>query len=209
MPASDIAAPVVTGAQPSQRPISTWIYAVIAIALIACVAAILLAMGRTPICKCGAIKLWIGVVNSPENSQQLTDWYTFSHIIHGFLFYAGLRWLARIADARLSVGALLIAAITLEGAWEIFENTDMVINRYRSATIALDYYGDSVLNSVSDIAAMVVGFLLAARLPAVATVALALTMEIGVGLAIRDNLTLNVIMLVWPMDWIKAWQAGS
>ncbi|MGX5732719.1 DUF2585 domain-containing protein [Bosea thiooxidans] len=172
-------------------------------------AAILLWMGRGPICKCGNIKFWQGAVMSSENSQHIADWYTFSHIIHGFLFY-GLFWLIRrITGLRISFGAALLLAITIEGAWEITENTDAVINHYRSATISLDYYGDSVLNSVCDILAMVLGFVFARFAPVWLTVTSALAMELIVGWIIRDNLTLNIIMLLWPMDWIKAWQGGA
>ena len=184
--------------------VSTTSYLLIGLGLIAATALTLFLMGQVPICKCGYVKLWHSEPVSAENSQHIADWYSLSHVIHGFAFYAALAWIAKSQP----VGLRLVVAIVIEAAWEIFENTDFVINRYREVTISLDYFGDSVLNSVSDIGFMVLGFFLAGRLPVWLSLVLVIALELIALIAIRDNLTLNIIMLLYPLDAIKTWQAG-
>lgn len=178
-------------------------YALTAFAVLAA-AAVLLAMGRVPICTCGYIKLWHGETMSSENSQHLTDWYTPSHLLHGLIFYAALSPLG----ARLAVGWRLFIATVVECGWEIAENTNAVIERYREVTISLDYYGDSVINSVFDILAMIAGFWLARRIPVAVSVALLFGFELLTAYVIRDGLALNVLMLVYPLDVVREWQGG-
>ena len=166
---------------------------------------ILLAMGRPPICLCGQVDLWHPALDA-GNSQHLADWYTPSHVIHGFLFYAAGHWLL---GRRTTAGTRLTLAVAVEALWEIIENSPAVIDRYRTATMALGYSGDSVLNSVADIGWMAAGFLLAARLPIGATVALAIGFECLTLAIIRDNLALNILMLATPIEAIRVWQAGG
>jgi hypothetical protein len=187
----------------------TALYAGLALGLVALTAAVLLAMGRTPICTCGTVEFWHGTVRDSGNSQHLTDWYTPSHVIHGFLFYMGAWMVGVLRGRRLPFGAALVLAIGLEAAWEIVENTDTIIERYRATNIALDYYGDSVINSIADIAAMVAGFWLARIWPVWLTVVVAVTMEMIVVYWIRDNLLLNIIMLIHPVDAINQWQSAN
>lgn len=162
-------------------------------------------MGRNLYCACGYVLLWQGVPGNAGNSQHLLDFYTFSHIIHGFAFYAIL---LKMFKKRLSLGKLFLIAVIIEILWEIIENTTWSIDRYRNGTVSIDYVGDSVINSISDILVMIAGFWFAYKMPWKITVAMFLLMEIGVGLAIRDGLILNIIMFLYPIDAIKNWQMG-
>ncbi len=178
----------------------------ISLGIVAIAAGIEYAMGRIPMCKCGTIKLWYGGRGDSEMSQHLTDWYSYSHVLHGIIFY----WLLSVvAKGRLSVAARLVIAMGMEAGWELFENTPFIINRYRTQTSSHDYFGDSIVNSVGDMLSMLVGFLLASRLPAWVTVVLLIATELILLALIRDNLTLNVIMLIHPVEWIKQWQMAG
>jgi hypothetical protein len=178
--------------------------AIAAFAIFAIAAAILLAMGRHPICTCGTVDLWVGERDSPRTSQMLIDWYSLSHIVHGLLFYAVLWLVAR----RWPVEWRFLTALLVEASWEVIENTPWIIDRYRTATAALGYTGDSVLNSLADIAMMGAGFLAARKLPVWTSVGLLFVLEVVPLFVIRDNLTLNVWMLLAPNRSVAAWQAG-
>lgn len=173
-------------------------------AMLLVVAAVELWMGREPMCTCGYISLWHGAVDS-QNSQQISDWYSFTHVEHGILFYA----LLALVAPRLPIGARLLVSVFIEGAWELAENSPFIIDRYRAATLSLNYYGDSVVNSVADVGAMMLGFALSRRLPTWASVGFIVVVELALAWVIRDNLALNILMLVHPVDAIKAWQLGG
>jgi hypothetical protein len=162
-------------------------------------------MGRNPICTCGTVDLWVGARDSPKTSQMLADWYSFSHIVHGLVFYAALWLVAR----RWPVERRFLIALLIEATWEVIENTPMVIDHYRSTTAALGYSGDSVINSLSDIAMMCVGFLVARKLAVWASVVLLITLELVPLLVIRDNLTLNILGFLAPNAAIQAWQSAG
>jgi Protein of unknown function (DUF2585) len=184
---------------------------IVSIVITAATVGILLAMGRPPICECGYVKLWHGDINSMGNSQHIADWYTPSHIIHGPVFYA-LGWLLFAKWKIGGEGAVkwgLPLAVFLEAAWEVLENTQMVINRFRSVTANWGYSGDSVLNSFADIGWMAFGFYLAMRLPIKVTIVGAIVLEVLAAWVVRDGLTLTVIMLLFPIDAIAEWQAAG
>lgn len=184
---------------------------ILAVTMWLTIGGILLAMGRVPICTCGKVKLWWGVVQSAENSQHIADWYSFSHVIHGLLFYffAWLLWTRlKLLGGKPAAWALPIA-VAFEGFWELLENSPLIIERYRAVTVSYGYEGDSVVNSLSDIGFMALGFWIASKLPWKASLAMAIAFELFTLFMIRDNLTLNVLMLVWPLEAVRAWQAGG
>lgn len=175
------------------------------IAVFVLTAGIELWMGRSPLGPDGKFGLWEGDIWSSENSQRFADPYSFSHFVHGVLFY-GFLWLVAL---KLPVRYRLLMALAVEAGWELLENSPLIINRYREATIALGYTGDSVFNSLSDVLMMAIGFLFAARARTWVSVVVIIAMEVGCALWVRDNLTLNIIMLIHPFNAIKAWQMAG
>lgn len=160
--------------------------------------------GRVWWCQTGDYLPWSGEVMSRHNSQHLLDPYTFTHILHGILFY----WLTFLFFRKMPLAWRLLIALSVESAWEVIENTDMVINRYREATISLDYYGDSIINSLGDILSFAAGFFIANKLRFWLSLGFFLITEIILLLWIRDSLVLNIIMLIYPLEAIKQWQTG-
>jgi hypothetical protein len=185
--------------------ISPKTYLLLGVVLLVLQALALLAMGLPAICRCGYVELWHGNPSGPETSQHFLDWYSYTHVIHGFGFYL-LLWLLA---PRAPFGLRLALAIGLESAWEIFENTPFVMERYRLSALARGYFGDSVINSVADTLAAAFGFVLAARLPVWSILVLAVALELFAAYMIRDNLTLNIIQLVYPNALVSRWQAGG
>ncbi len=179
--------------------------AIAAAIILVAAATALLAMGRNPICTCGSVDLWVGARDSPRTSQMLIDWYSLSHIVHGLLFYAALWLVAR----RVPVAWRFVIALAIEAGWEVIENTPMIIDRYRATTAALGYTGDSVINSLSDISMMAIGFFAARKLPVWASILLLIMLETIPLFVIRDNLALNIVQLLAPNPALQAWQAGG
>ena len=179
-------------------------YSSLALGILAVQIAFLAYEGHVWTCTCGYITAWSGDVLSFENSQQLTDWYTFSHIIHGFIFF----FLLSLIFPKSSPWYRLMLAVGVESMWEMFENSSFIINRYRTTSLGLNYYGDSILNSVSDTCAMAFGFVLARKLPVWSVILLALLFESVTAYIIHDNLTLNIVNLIHPFHFIQVWQAA-
>ena len=177
----------------------------IGLGIIAITAGLLYAAGRSPICPCGTVKFFDFVPKAGEDSQHIFDWYTFSHILHGLIFYFAI-WL--VGRGRVPFTVAILIALVLEGAWEVFENSQYIINRYQSQSISEQYNGDSVINSVGDLLTMAFGFFLASRLPVLASIAVLIGVEVWMAWMIRDNLTLNIISLTHPIEWISQWQEG-
>ena len=176
----------------------------LALGLLVLQALVLFSFGQPLVCECGSISLWNGDVRGPENSQQLSDWYTPSHVIHGFLFFWLLGWLF----PRLPLGYRLLLALGIEIGWELLENTPMVIEHYRKQALAQGYVGDSIINSISDTLAMLTGFWIAKTVPLWLTLSFLVGLELFTLYFIRDNLTLNIINLIYPLTTISNWQAG-
>lgn len=158
--------------------------------------------GRLWICACGRVLVWAGDIWSADNSQHLFDPYSFTHLLHGFVFF----WVAAWLLPRLAFSWQLWLAILVEATWEVAENSEVIIQRYRDATLALGYNGDTILNSLSDIALCGVGVVLARYLGWRRTLALFVLTEVILIFWIRDSFLLNVLMLLYPIDAIRVWQ---
>lgn len=172
--------------------------------ILAVTAAIEFGLGRTLLGPNG-FGIWSGDIWSIDNSQFIADAYSFSHVIHGMIFY----WFLWLVARKLPIRYRFLVALIIEAIWETLENSPLIINRYREATIALGYVGDSIMNSLADIGMTAIGFEMARRYSVWITVTLILIMEIGCLIWIRDNLALNVLMLAHPLEAIKIWQSAG
>jgi Protein of unknown function (DUF2585) len=182
-----------------ERLFTRWT-ALAASALFSAFGVILLMQGRLAWCKHG-FGVWADAWTHCT-SQQLVDPYTLSHFLHGVIFF----WLLRPLRATLSLHWRLIVALSLEIGWELFENSAWVIERYRQATASLDYVGDSIVNSMGDVVLTMAGFMVAARFSWKVSIGLFIMLELAALWMARDNLTLNLLMLLWPIEAIKEWQ---
>jgi Protein of unknown function (DUF2585) len=189
------------GMKAKRRAIAFWVV----ILMLVGQAATLWYFGQPFFCECGEIKVWEGDVSSSGNSQQLADWYTFSHVIHGILFF----WFLSIFARRIPVVYRLLIALGIEVAWEVVENTPWLINHYRQQALAAGYSGDSIFNSLSDSLAMIIGFIIAWRVPVLFSIAFVIIAELYVGSMIRDGLMLNIVNLIYPFEFIREWQMGG
>ena len=182
---------------------STVLQIVVACVIVLLMSVLLRAQGRLLICACGQVQIWTSDTCSSNNSQHLFDPYSFTHVLHGILFF----WLIALAFRRMAPGRQLLLALSLEAAWEVFENSRVVIERYRTATAALGYQGDTVVNSIGDLLCALLGFLIARQLGVRWSLILFLLVELILVLWIHDSLLLQMLMLMRPVEAIKLWQA--
>ena len=175
------------------------------VGIVVAMAWILRGQGRIWWCKSGDLALYIHQAwNSSHTSQHLLDPYTFTHILHGVMFF----WTTGLILSRVNIGWRFFIAILAEATWEVFENSSFIIEKYRENTASLDYFGDSIMNSVGDVLACAVGFWIAYKLGWWRSLIFFVFVEIALLLWIRDSLLLNIVMLVYPLDGIKHWQMG-
>jgi hypothetical protein len=172
------------------------------VALFGAGAALLRLEGRLWICSCGNVLIWVGQACSSNTSQHLFDPYSFTHLLHGFLFFWLIAWLV----PRLKASRQLILAVAVEAAWEVLENTNFVIERYRTATAAIGYNGDTIVNSMGDMVCCIVGFMIARRLGFRRSLIAFLALELVLIIWIKDSLLLEILMLLVPIDVIRTWQ---
>lgn len=198
--------------QPSLTSTSNGLRVVVWMSVILGVTALVLRMmGRVLWCECGNVVPWAWDINTPHNSQHLIDPYFFTHVLHGVMFYLPLYWLSRtrVAEKAMTRPVRFWAAVLIEAAWEVMENSPIVIDRYREATISLGYYGDSIANSMIDILACTAGYWITSRIKVWQSLTLFFGTELILAILIRDGLLLNILMLLVPIDAVLQWQMGA